>query len=167
MDKKRTLLCGLAIIGVCILAVVILLTFNRTTEREATPEEMEAYAHYVVDWQSLPIAQEGMTDKEIILSLCTYSQEEVIGENNYGTYTSEELSKYLYNCDVITEIAELELGALHIAYTDKNGYLVILGYDEEGLHERVIYNPRNDTMFHDLEGTVVVWEKYTTGIRLG
>ena len=69
MDKKRTLLCGLAIIGVCILAVIILLTFNRTTEREATPEEMEAYAHYVVDWQSLPIAQEGMTDKEITLSV--------------------------------------------------------------------------------------------------
>ena len=83
MDKKRTLLCGLAIIGVCILAVVILLIFNRTTEREATPEELEAYAHYVVDWQSLPIAQEGMTDKEIILSLCTYSQEEVIGENKH------------------------------------------------------------------------------------
>lgn len=167
MDKKRTLLCGLAILGVCILAVVILLTFNRTTEREATPEELEKYSHYAVDWQSLPIAQEGMTDKEIILSLCTFAKEEVIGENTYGTYTSEELPKYLYNCDTITEIAELGEGALHIAYTDTNGYLVVLGYDDTGLHERAVFNPRNDTMFHDQDGTIVVWEKFSTGIRLG
>lgn len=164
MSKKKTLAIGLSIIAVCLLVCVVYLFTNRSTKREPTPQETEAYAPYAVDWQSAVGAES--TEREIILSLCTAGGEKTIGENVYQIYTSETLGGYLYKFGEMTEIAELE-GVLYIQYTDSDGNTITLGYDETGLAEKAVYCLADDTLYYEMAGTVEVWEKFSSGIQWG
>ena len=166
MNKKKTLLVGVGIILVCFLISGIYMFVNRSTSRAPTQAEMDAYAPYAVDWTAAA-GEAGMTEKEIILSLCTYEGEETIGQNIYKSYTSDTLADHLYQCQSLSEVVVSDDGILHISYTDTNGRLVFLGYREDGLYERAVYDEKTDTMFHELEGTAVVWSNFRNGIQWG
>ena len=161
-SNKKLLKVGLSIIGICLLVSLGIMLTNRTTKREPTQQEITAYAPYEVDWQSLGQG----TDPEIILSFCENAGEKTIGENVYTVYTSDTLGQHLYNFAEITEIAQLN-GELYIQYTTPDGGMVTLGYSGQGLVEKAVYDAETDTMFHDLGGTVEVWEKFRTGIQWG
>jgi len=161
-SNKKTLTIGLIIIGLCLLASLAYMVMNRSTKREPTPQEIEAYAPYEVDWQALG---EG-TDREIILSMCTFLEEKTIGENLYRSYDSAALGQYLYNFGEMMETAELGQ-ALYIQYTTPDGDMITLGYSDEGLMEKAVYDLDADTMYHDLNGTIEVWEKFRNGVQWG
>ena len=161
-SNKKTLTFGLMVIGICLLISLGIMMTNRTVKREPTQQEITAYAPYAVDWQSLGQG----SDLEIILSLCTGAGEKTIGENVYTVYTSETLGQYLYNFAEMTEIAQLN-AALYIQYTTPEGGMVTLGYSDRGLVEKAVYDAATDTLFHELNGTVEVWEKFRSGIQFG
>lgn len=162
MSKKKTLIIGISIIAVCLLVSMVYMIANRSTKREPTQQEIETCAPYAVDWQALG---EG-TDKEIILSLCTYTEEQTIGSNVYEIYTSEQLGDYLYQFGEMTQIAVLE-DVLYIQYTDSHGKTITLGYTDAGLMEKAVYNPETDILYYEQGDITEVWEKFATGIQWG
>lgn len=161
-SKKKTLIIGISIIAVCLLVSLVYMVANRTTKREPTQQEIEACAAYAVDWQALG---EG-TDKEIILSLCTYTEEQTIGSNVYEIYTSEVLGDYLYQFGEMTQIAVLE-DVLYIQYTDSDAKTITLGYSDDGLMEKAVYDPATDVLYYELGDVTEVWEKFGAGIQWG
>lgn len=172
MNKKKTMIIWLSIIAVCIAVVFGYGLFNRTTMREATTEEIERYSAYAVGWQSAT-GLEG-SDTEIILSLCSFVEEQTIGENRYKSYSSDVLGDYLHNFSELTTVSLYldpetgEEGTLYIQYTDKDGCMAILGYEDvRGLVELGVYNPDSDTFYHLLGGEWEVWEKFAGGVRWG
>lgn len=156
MDKKKTLYIGLGIIALCLAAAFVGLLLNRSTSREATAEELARYGAY----------DPGM-DASALLALCTYTQDEQIGRNTYRMYTSEQLGDVLHRCAGIARIAVDGNGDLYIQYTDPEGRNVTLAYAGDALRELAVYDPAGDILFHRLENTVEVWEKFTTGVQWG
>ena len=161
-SNKKTLTVGLIVIGICLLVSLGIMMTSRSTKREPTQEEIAICASYATDWQALG---EG-SDLDIILSLCTDAGEITIGDNVYTVYTSENLGQHLYNFAEMTELAQLN-GELYIQYTTQDGDMVTLGYSDQGLIETLIYNTNSDTLLHELNGTIEVWENFHSGIQWG
>lgn len=161
-SNKKTLTVGLCVIGACLLVSLIFLLTNRSTKRQPTQQEITACAPYAVDWQPLG---EG-NDLEIILSMCENAGEKTIGENTYTVYTSDTLGQYLYDYSEMMEIAQLN-DVLYIQYYTPGGGMVTLGYSREGLVEKAVYDAGTDTLFHELNGTIEVWEKFRSGVQWG
>lgn len=161
-SQKKTLMIGLSIIAVCLLISMVYMFVNRAEKREPTQQEIEACAPYAVDWQALG---EG-TDKEIILSLCSYTEEQTIGNNVYEIYTSEDLGNHLYQFAEMTQIAVLE-NVLYIQYTDSDGKTITLGYTDSGLMEKAVYDPATDILYYEQGDITEVWEKFGAGIQWG
>ena len=162
MSNKKVLIVGLGIIAVCLLISLVYMFTNRSTKREPTAAETEAWQAYAADWQTVG---EG-SDREIILGLCTFVEEKTIGENVYTVYTSEVLGQHLYNFGEMMEIAQLQ-DVLYIQYYTPEGGMVTLGYDHQGLVEKAVYDAQADTLFHQLNGSIEVWEKFRTGVQWG
>lgn len=160
--NKKILKIWLIVIAVCLLIPMIYVLCNRSTKREPTPDEIEAAEAYSIDWQTVG---EG-SDKEIILSLCTFLEEKNIGANLYHCYSANGLECYLYDFAEMVEIAELGQ-ELYVQYTTPAGDMVTLGYSDEGLIEKAIYNAGSDTLYHDLQGSVEVWTKFRNGFQFG
>ena len=172
MNKKKTLTVWLTVIAVSLAVLLAYGLLNRTALREPTPEEIEAYTPYGILWQAID-GLEG-TDTERILSLCTFVEEQTIGENRYRSYTSETLGRYLYRFEELTTVSLYldpqtgEEGTLYIQYTDQNGRMVVLGYQgDQGLTEVGVYNADTDTFYHWMEEKWEVWEKFAKGARWG
>lgn len=164
MNQKTLKIC-LIILAVCLLIPVLYTLFNRSEKREPTQQEIEANALYEIDWQSA-VGQDG-SDKEIILSLCAFAEEQTIGESVYQIYTSDVLGSYLYNFHEMTEIALHDSGILYVQYTQSDGDMIVLGYSDDGLMEKAVYDAGTDTLYHDLQGSIEVWTKFRSGIQLG
>lgn len=162
MPKKRTVIILLVIVAVCLLISGIYMFTNRSTKREATRQEIEANVPYAIDWQEAT-GMEG-AEKEIILSLCTFEEEKTIGNNVYRTYDSDMLGDHLYNFQEMMEIAELN-GILYIQYYDPQGDMVTLGYSDDGLTEKAVYDTETDTMFYEYGDTVEVWTNFSKGFQ--
>lgn len=161
--KKKMSVIMIVVAAACLLFSGIYIYANRSVKREPTQQELEASSAYVVDWQQAR-DQKG-TDKEIILGLCTYVEKRTIGETVYDIYTSDVLGAYLHNFHEMKEIALYNNENLFIQYTESNGNMVLLGYDEEGLTELGIYDAQTDTFFHNLKGSVEVWTNFRTGMQ--
>ncbi len=161
MSKKKTLILGLSAIAVCLLISAVGLVLNRSTKREPTAQEIQTYApygRYVVSVQ--------VSEKELILDLCTAAGEETLGGNVYQVYTSDTLGEYLYEFQEMSRIAVLE-ELLYVQYTDKAGQLVVLTYDDQGLFEKSIYDPETDTLYFENRDTKEVWSKFRGGVQWG
>lgn len=164
--KKSTVRNCLILIAVCLLVSVGYVLMNRSTSREATAQEIEENAAYLVDWTAVPGWEEGKTEKEFILSLCAYEKEEEIGSNVHQVYSSDVLGNYLYRCGELTEITVMN-DSLYITYYAEDEDMVILAYNDEGLFERAVYDAQSDTLFHDTNGSAIVWNKFRTGFQFG
>lgn len=165
MNKKTVRNC-LILIAVCLLVSGVYVLMNRSTSREATAGEIEAQAAYLVDWTAVPGWQEGMGEKEFILTLCDYVEDQTIGSNVHQVYSSETLGDYLYRCHELTEITVMN-GSLYITYYAEDEDMVILAYNDGGLFERAIYDAQTDTLFHERDGSAVVWNKFRSGFQFG
>lgn len=159
-SNKKTLAVGISVIAVCLVFCMIYMILNRSTKRQPTQAEVTAAAAYAVSWQG-----EG-SEKEIILRECTFLEEKTIGENLYRTYSSDTLGDKLYNFAEFMEIAE-SADVLYIQYTTPEGNMITMGYSDEGLKELAIYDQTSDTMYHRLDNTTEVWEKFRNGVQWG
>ena len=159
-SNKKTLAVGISVISVCLVFCMFYMVLNRSTKREPTLAETAAAAPYAVSWQG-----EG-SEKEIILSHCTFLEEKTIGENLYRSYSSDTLGSKLHNFAEFMEIAELA-DVLYIQYTTPEGNMITMGYSDEGLKELAIYDQTSDTMYHRLDNTTEVWEKFRNGVQWG
>lgn len=164
--KKSTVRILVGVIVVCLAISLGYVLLNRTTSREATVEEIAASEAYVVDWKAIPGWEAGMTEKGFILTLCSYDRDEEIGSNVHKLYTSEILGDHLYRCHELSEITVMN-ETLYITYFAEDGDMVILAYTDEGLNEKGIYDAETDTMFHEIDGTAVVWNKFRSGFQWG
>lgn len=164
MLKKRTVIILLVILVVSLVIGGIAVCVTRSTMRQPTRQEIEACAPYAIDWQDAT-GMEG-TDKEIILSMCTFVEEKTIGENVYQTYRSDTLGTYLYDFQEMTEIAELN-GILYVQYYDLQGGMVLLAYDTSGMTEKGIYDLETDTYYYEYGDTFEVWTNFRKGAHLG
>ena len=93
--KQKSARFWLAIIAVSLTISMAYMLLNPTTEREPTAAEREDAARYVLDWSEIPGWEEGMTEKEFILNLCSYSSRETIDGTVHTRYTSDVLPVYL------------------------------------------------------------------------
>lgn len=164
--KKSTVRNCLILIAVCLLVSVGYVLMNRSTSREATAQEIEDHAAYLVDWTSVPGWEDGKGEKEFILSLCSYVEEQEIGSNVHQVYSSDILGDYLYRCHDLTEITVMN-GSLYITYYAEDGDMVILAYNDAGLFERAVYDAQTDTLFHEMNGSTVIWNKFRNGFQFG
>lgn len=164
MPKKRTVIILLIIMAVCIVIGGVNMIANRTAMRQPTQQEIDACVPYAIDWQTAT-GQEG-SEKEIILSLCTFAEEKTIGENLYQTYTSDTLSSYLYDFQEMMEIAELN-GMLYISYETPRGGMVTLAYDDEGMMEKMVYDLETDICYYETRDTFEVWTNFRNGYQMG
>lgn len=162
LSNKKILTIGLGIIAVCLLISGIYVIANRSEKREPTAAETSAYAAYDVDWQAVG---EG-SDREIILSLCTFVEEKTIGENLYKSYTSDVLGAYLYDFGEMMEIAMLN-DLLYVQYTTPAGNMITLGYSDTGLCEKSIYDLETDLLYYENNGQAEVWTKFRNGFQWG
>lgn len=165
MSNKKVFTIGLIIIAVCLIVAGIMMFVNRSTKRMPTEQEIAVCAPYAVDWQEAT-GQEG-SDKQIILSLCTYSEKQTIGANEYDIYTSETLGSYLHKFAGMTLVGVLNEDAVYIQYTDTDGNSVTLTYSDEGLVEKAVYFPETDILFYEQGELTEVWEKFHSGIQFG
>lgn len=163
LSNKKVLTIGLCIIAVCLLISGIYVAANRSEKRAPTAAETEAYQAYAVDWQAVG---EG-SDREIILGLCTFTEEKTIGDNVYKTYTSDALGEYLYDFEEMMEIALLDDTVLYVQYTTPEGDMVTLGYSDAGLCEKSVYDLETDTLYYEQNGTAEVWTKFRNGFQWG
>lgn len=163
MNKKTVKVC-LGIIVLCLAIVAGYMLTHRSEKRQPTEAELRDYTVYTIDWKARTGA-EG-TDPEIILSLCSFLEEKTIGGNVYQTYTSDTLQQYLPDCGEIMEIAQRN-NALYIQYTTPEGNMITLGYDENGLQEKSVYDLSEDTLFYETRETVEVWTKFRNGFQWG
>lgn len=165
MSNKKILIIGLIIIAVCLIVAGIMMFANRSTKRMPTEQETAACAPYAVDWQAVT-GQEG-SDRQIILSLCTYAEKQTIGSNEYDIYTSDTLGSYLYKFGEMTLVGVLNEEAVYIQYTDTDGNSITLTYSDEGLAEKAVYFPETDILFYEQGELTEVWEKFRTGVQFG
>lgn len=164
--KKSTVRNCLILIAVCLLVSVGYVLMNRSTSREATAAEIKEHAAYLVDWTAVGGWEAGKSEKEFILSLCSYVEEREIGSNVHQVYSSETLADYLYRCHELTEITVMN-GSLYITYYAEDEDMVILAYNDEGLFERAVYDAQTDVLFHEMNGSAVIWNKFRSGFQFG
>ena len=163
MNKKTVKLC-LGIIALCLAIVLGYALTHRSEKRQPTEEEIRAYAAYTINWQDAT-GLDG-SDQEIILSFCTFAEEKTIGGNVYETYTSDTLGGHLYDFGEMMELAKRS-NVLYIQYSTPRGDMITLGYDEEGLCEKSVYDLAEDTLFYETRDTVEVWTKFRNGFQWG
>lgn len=156
MKKKKSLYIGLVIIFLCLFISCIGMFLNRSTSREATPEELARYGAY----------DPGLTAGEI-MAVCTYTEDAEIGRNTYKTYASSQLPGMLHDCAELQRIAVDDQGSLYIQYNDPDNRNVTLAYSGDTLQELAVFDPAGDILFHRQEGAVEVWEKFSSGIQWG
>ena len=163
MNKKTVKLC-LGIIVLCLAIVLVYVFTHRSEKRQPTQQELSAYSVYTVNWQETA-GLEG-SDREIILSLCTFLEEKTIGNNVYNAYVSDVLPEYLPNFGELVELVQLN-DVLYIQYYSPEGDMITLGYDGEGLCEKSVYDLSEDTLFYETRETVEVWTRFRNGFQIG
>ena len=161
-SDKKILTVGLTIIALCVIAACVILAVNRSTNRIPTEAEVAYCEPYAINWQEAT-GQQG-SYKEIILGMCTYTENQTIGSNEYALYTSETLGNYLHKFAEMTELGMLN-DCMYIQYTDTDGNT--LGYNDDGLAELAVYFPDTDSLFYQQGDIVEVWEKFRNGVHLG
>lgn len=164
--KKNTTRYWVILIVVCLAVSAGYVVLNRSTGRDATAAEIEDHQVYAVDWSAVPGWEAGMTEKEFILTLCSYLQDKEIGSNVHQVYSSDVLPQYLHRCHEISEITVLN-ETLYITYYAEDQDMVILAYNDEGLTEMAVYDSESDTLYHQLDGAVTVWSKFRSGFQWG
>ena len=164
--KKSTLRTCLIILAVCLGISLASVLLNRSTSRDATAEEITASRNYVTDWTAVPGWEAGMTEKEFILNLCSAAEEQTIGDVVQTTYRSDVLGNYLYRCHELTEIL-LRQDYLYLSYLAEDKDMVILAYTDAGIYEICIYDAQEDTMYHEIDGSIMVWNKFRSGFQWG
>lgn len=164
--KKNTLRRWLILLAVCLSISLGYVLLNPTTDREPTAEEIAASREYVIDWTAVPGWEAGMTEKEFLLNLCSFAEEKVIGDTTHTLYSSDVLPVYLHRCHDLTEII-LRENYLYISYLAEDKDQVILAYDDNGLYELCIYDAEKDTLFHEIDGSAVIWNKFRKGFQWG
>lgn len=164
--KKSTLRVWLAVLVVCLLMALVYVLCNRTTSRDATAEEIAANQAYAVDWSTVPGWEESMTEKAFILNLCSFDREEQIGNNIHKLYSSGILGDYLYRCHELSEVTVMDQ-TLYVTYYCEDEDMVILAYNDQGLTELCVFDAQSDTLFHEINGDAVIWNKFRGGFQWG
>ena len=164
MPKKKTVIFLLTLIAVSLVIGGVYILANRQSIRRPTRQEIEACAPYAIDWQFVT-GQEG-SDKEIILSMCTFVEEKNAGEMLISIYESDTLGSYLWDFQEMMEISEFN-GILYVTYTTPDGGMVTLGYDDTGMTEKGIYRQETDTYYFRQGDTFEVWTNFRNGFQLG
>lgn len=160
MTRKQTTILLVTLVVVCLAIGGIHIFTNRTIIRRPTQREIEACAPYAIDWRAAT-GMEG-TDKEIILSMCAFTEEKTIGEHLFRFYESDTLGSYLCDFQEILEITERN-GVLSISYNTPDGGMVTLGYDDSGMTEKGIYWPETDTYYYERGGIPELWMNFRNG----
>ena len=163
-SDKKILAVGLAVIALCLIVTVVMMFANRSTKRMPTEAELAFCEPYAVNWQEATDIQG--SDKEIILSLCAYSEKQTIGSNEYEMYTSETLGSLLHNFAQMNQLAVLN-DSLYVQYTDTDGNNVTLTYNDAGLAELAVYFPETDVLVYQQGDIMEAWEKFRNGIQWG
>lgn len=164
--KKSTLRLWIGLLVVCLAISLGYVLMNRTTSREATAKEIEANHGYAPDWTQIPGWEAGMTEKAFILNLCSYVKDETIGSNVHRIYSSDILPDYLLRCHELSEITVMN-ETLYITYYAEDEDMVILAYTDEGLNELAVFDAETDTLYHEIDGTAVIWNKFRGGFQWG
>lgn len=164
--KKSTLRIWLIVLAVCLAIPVVYVLCNRSTSREATAEEIREAESYLIDWSAMAGWEDGMTEKEFILSLCSHDRDEEVGGVNQSYYTSEILPERLHRFGRWMEVMERQ-GCLYVCYLAEDDDQVILAYTDEGIYEVCVYDEETDSMYHMIDGTSVVWNKFRNGFQFG
>lgn len=102
---------------------------------------------------------ESISDKELILSLCTI---ESVTQTGSTIYTSETLQNYIPMCEEIIEISIVGI-ILYVGYTTTDGKQVNISYNENGIYERCVYDVETDVAVFDYGDVVMQYENYRKG----
>ena len=160
--RKKGMGATCLILAAAVLTAGIWAVKFRVTERKATRAEIEAHEAYLVDWSRFPSRQEGMTDKELILSLCQVAEQ---GEDPAVFYTSDSLGKLLRQCETVEEIS-LADGILAVTYMTGDGKRVTLRYGDDGNTGLWVHDTKKDTLYARTGDGATVTTNYYKGLRM-
>ncbi|MBQ7802068.1 MAG: hypothetical protein IJ375_07075 [Oscillospiraceae bacterium] len=154
--NKRKLLAGCAAVLLAAAVFTAGSWFLRSySGRQATPAEVQAHRAYFVDWTHIPGWQTGMTEQDMILSLCQRDRE----EDGTVFYTSGTLEEHLYRCAGVTDIY-LQDEILYVYYETEEGRAA-LRYSDGQPTALAVYDEATDVLYQqDGEGTAVIADYY-------
>lgn len=161
MRKKGMIVFGLILV-IAVLETGIWAVKFRVTERKATRAEIEVHENYLVDWSRIPSRQEGMTDKDLILSLCQVLEQD---EDPAAFYTSDTLEQILWQCETVEEIS-LADGILAVTYMTEDGERVTLRYGDDGNTGLWVHDTKKDTLYAQTGDGATVITNYYRGLRM-
>ncbi|MGE4214771.1 MAG: hypothetical protein AB7E42_08350 [Anaerotignaceae bacterium] len=92
--------------------------------------------------------------------MCTKIDTKNIGGNKINIYSSDTLPQYLYNCDTIIEIAEMN-DSVYITYLTGNNENVVLNYNSEGLYDKGIHENETGTSIYISENDATMMQPNT------
>ena len=100
------------------------------------------------EYELRPVAMAYVNDVEItssdILSLCNCIDEEIYDTHVVRTYTTDKVREFIKDCKKITSVSSLD-NLVYVTYVTNDDYEVVLGYSEDGLEEKCVYNPQEDS----------------------
>ena len=179
LTKKKVIILIIAVVVYTVIASLAVSGISQT--RDATQEELEYYHAFLTDWKAIPGADTSLSEKDIILSMCTLKESQSTGTTEStgttnatvagdtadtgGKYTSELVPKHLYRykSDLAIDVQD---GILIVAYMDKENHYVLVTYDENGLREMIVHNQNDDVAFFEKDGVAQVMTNFSYSISV-
>lgn len=142
----------------------ILITDN-VIQTLPSDSQIDLYSKYSVDLDALLNAnsRNSLSIMDTILSHCTLTSTNQVGNYQVSSYTPNTLSSYLYNCQRIKNIELIDC-YLYIFYRTTDGLDVAICYNDQGLYEHSIYTEANDTAFINSGGNTYLYQNYRAGV---
>lgn len=124
--------------------------------------ETETYNKYELKFDVTSDARSAGVTSWDILELCNCVGEEIYDGHVVRTYTTEDLDDLIDNCAVITGISSLD-SIVYVAYTAIDGNEVVLGYTVDGLVEKCVYNPKEDSAVSITDDAGIMYSNFRYG----
>ena len=185
LTKKKVIIIIIAVVVYTIIGALVL--SSGSTTRDATQEELVYYHAFLTDWKAIPGADTSLSEKDIILSMCTLKESQSTGTTDStgatnatgttnatvpegtgdtsGKYTSELVPKYLYRYESNLAI-DVQDNILIVAYMDKEDHYVLITYDDKGLREMIVHNQNDDVAFFEKDGVAQVMTNFSYSISV-
>lgn len=143
---------------------------DNVIETPLTVEQAETYAIYEISLSQIPPQNQSQpqSDQSVvnsILSLCSLDKTVQVDSLIIKEYSSNTLSNYLPYCNEILSISLMN-GFLYVFYNALDGKEVTLGYSDNGLREKTVYDVATDSAVIEINGGATLYQNFRQGISV-
>ncbi len=162
LDQKKINKILLVVLVVSLALGLTAMFLTRTVEREPTAEEKAFFDAYRVNLPSDMMVDGASVKAVILVEMCSHEGMQTVNGTQYNAYASDTLLSYLYDGVKLNQILVSQDETLYITYTAQGNLEVMLAYTDTGSVERSVYDVERDILFHEIEGTLRVYEHFSS-----